>query len=109
MASVVRDELESDLTVAMSDRDATRVAAIRTALAAIDNAEAVEGSEVPPGSGVYETELPRRMLIEEEVLAVVSGVRDELRDSASEMRRVGQLEEADRLERQVEVLDAYLS
>ena len=48
----IRTRLRRALPAAMKARDQTTVAALRSALAAIDNAEAVEvGPTSPPGSG----------------------------------------------------------
>lgn len=52
-ADPIRDRLRSDLTRAMRNREQARVTVIRTVLAAIDNAEAVEIAETGQGTVGY--------------------------------------------------------
>src|SRR5918996_2373390 len=50
-ARSLRERLRAALPEAMKARDAVAVAALRSALAAIDNAEAVAAAPAPPGAG----------------------------------------------------------
>jgi uncharacterized protein len=99
----LRARLRADLPDAMRDGDASRVAVLRTALAALDNAEAVD----PTGLRVTETE--RRHLTEDDQRDLVEAARTELRAAAREMTGLGQPDRAAELERRAEVLDSYLS
>ena len=74
----VRTALESAVTRAMKERDRAALAAYRTALAAIDNAEAVPlGEEHRAGAvelspvGVGRTDAERRALTEQEMAEIV--------------------------------------
>ena len=88
--------------------DALRVSVLRTTLAAVANAEAVDASGAGPVSGVYAGDIPRRELSDDDVRAVVVAARDELRTAEAELRAVGQTEAAADLAVQAGVLDGYL-
>jgi uncharacterized protein YqeY len=105
MDSSLGRRLQADLRVAMEQRDSLRVSVIRTTLSALSNAEAVDPEDY--GSGV--TEVPRRVLPEQEIRSVVERERDELRASARGMHRVGAHDRARDLLRQADVLDGYLA
>ncbi|MGX1812070.1 hypothetical protein ACWIGI_40670 [Nocardia sp. NPDC055321] len=83
----LRDRLRAALPAALKARDRTAVAALRSALAAIDNAEAVDASDVRAGAieaagGLGAAERPRRELTESDVDDIVRAEIDE-RDSAA--------------------------
>ncbi|MGW4241591.1 hypothetical protein [Nocardia sp. NPDC004722] len=73
----LRERLRAALPVAMKARDRAATAALRSALAAIDNAEAVDGSEVRAGAienspvGLGSAEVARRHLSESDIDAIV--------------------------------------
>ncbi|WP_067711598.1 hypothetical protein [Nocardia yamanashiensis] len=73
----LRDRLRTAVPVAMKARDRTATAALRSALAAIDNAEAVDGSDVQAGAiessavGLGAAERERRILTEADIEAIV--------------------------------------
>lgn len=84
----IRDLLRATLTERMRARDKASVAAVRSALAAIDNAEAVPSGDVGPmcgGSGDVATpalgvgaaEAQRRTLTEDDMRALVAVEADE--------------------------------
>jgi uncharacterized protein YqeY len=101
----------------MKARDRVAVAALRSTLAAIDNAEAVDGVAVadqrlaiehtPVGVGV--TEVERRALTEEQVEHVVRAEVGEREAAAREYDRVGRPERAEQLRSEVGVLSAHLA
>ena len=101
--------MQADLKTAMSARDRTAVAVLRTTLAALSNAEAVSAEGSRPATGAFANEVDRKVLDDAEVRAVVEGERDELRSSADEYDRVGQADEAAGLRAQVEILERYLA
>ncbi len=116
----MHDRLRADLLTAMKARDAVAVSAIRSALAAIGNAEAVDTPAIPapdgggphfagsrPGLGAAEA--PRRALSEAEVDAILRGQIDERRAAASGYERLGDTERAARLREEAEVLAPYVS
>ena len=104
----MREELQAGLAPAMRARDAPRVSVLRTTLAAVANAEAVDASGAQPAPGAYATDVPRRHLSDDEVRAVVVATRDELRAAEAELRTVGQADAAADLATQAAVLDGYL-
>src|SRR5947209_11836859 len=104
MDSSLRRRLQADLRVAIEQRDALRLAVLRTTLSALSNAEAVDPGNYAPGV----TEVPRRVLPDEEIRCVVERERDELRATARGMHRVGAHDRARELLRQADVLDGYL-
>lgn len=119
-SSTLRDNLRRALPGAMKAREPATVAALRSALAAIENAEAVvpgtpddQGPAASPhvaGSavGVGAAEAPRRELSEEEVLELVTRERDERLASAAAYRAAGRDEAARDLEQEAAALDAFL-
>jgi uncharacterized protein YqeY len=117
-AQVLRSRLRTDLTVAMKARQPEAVSALRTAIAAIDNAEAVAAPErqatavgehvAGAGVGVGSTEAVRRFLSTDELRALL---QHQVTDRVAEADRYdayGQSEAADRLRREAEVLGKYL-
>lgn len=101
-ADAVRARLRDDLKSAMKMRDANAVAALRTAIAAIDNAESVDAT------GLVDTEVPRRALTAADVHNILTGhVRDYLAD-ADGYDAVAQQAAAEQLRRQAEVVRRHL-
>ncbi len=86
-SSSTRAKLRSALTDAMKQRDREAVAVYRSALAAIDNAEAVPGTsadgavELSP-AGVGHTDVPRSVLSEGDVIEIVQKEVEALRVAA---------------------------
>jgi uncharacterized protein len=104
----------------MKSRDRVAVAALRTTLAAIDNAEAVDASSVAQpktgsehvagaSAGAGSSDVPRRVLSEAEVNAIIHQQQEERWTAALEYEKLGQREHADRLRREAAVLTAYVS
>ncbi|HEX4984082.1 MAG TPA: hypothetical protein VFV63_20430 [Ilumatobacteraceae bacterium] len=114
----LRDRLRGALTDAMKQRDRTAVTALRTALSAIDNSEAVARPEPPSavGSGaiagavhgVGRSEAVRRHLTEGEILDVVIEQIDERDHAADEYERMGQLDRANLLRDEAAVLRSHV-
>lgn len=92
-AGNLRQALRAALTLALKNKDRIAVSAIRTALAAIDNAEAVPvgagagpSSEAPAGSlGVGAADVPRRELSASEIQTIVAAEIAERRHAADEI------------------------
>ncbi|MTE12924.1 GatB/YqeY domain-containing protein [Nocardia aurantiaca] len=86
----LRDRLRAALPTAMKQRDRDAVAALRSALAAIDNAEAVDGSDIRAGAiensaaGLGAAERARRALTEAGILAIVRAEIDDRRTAAQD-------------------------
>jgi len=102
----IPERMRTDLVAALKAGDAVRTSALRTALAAVANAEAVD-----PAGPTVTTGLPgdvaRRALTDADVVAVLAAERDDLRDQAAALRARGR-DEADDLDAKAAVLAAYL-
>ena len=113
------DRLRVDLTAAMKARDAVAVSALRSAIAAIGNAEAVEiapdttsatGGRHVAGSvpGLGAGEAPRRVLSEADMAAIIREQVDERMTAAEHYDRIGDAVRATRLRAEAGLLAAYL-
>ena len=101
--------MQADLRTAMKARDSARVAVLRTTLAALANAEAVDTTHTSvPVRGLYATEAERRELTDDDIRGVIAAERDELRAAAADMRAGGHDDEASDRDTKAAILDAYL-
>jgi uncharacterized protein len=131
-ADNLRERLSRALPVAMKARDRPAVAALRSALAAIDNAGAVDPSQAPPGvatpdpanpgptgpgpgkpfagtvAGLGAAEVERRSLTPAQMEEIVRAEVADREAAAVDYERAGQLEPAERLRGEARVLAAYL-
>ena len=113
------ERLRAALTGALSARDTVAAAALRSALAAIANAEAVPVPTVPVGShplpagsehvagaaaGLGATEAARRHLTEADMAAIVRAEISDRCYAADQYDRLGRTERAERLRREAAVL-----
>jgi uncharacterized protein YqeY len=117
-ARALRTALRGGLTAALKARDADALAALRTVIAAIDNAEAVPapstgtptasahiaGARSGPGS----TEAARQQLTAGEVHNILRDQITEHTREADRYQALGQASSAQRLRRQARTLAAYL-
>ena len=97
--------MQAGLRAAMQSREQLTVSVLRSTLAAVANAEAVDPATADRGA----TEVPRTVLTEEDIRAIVAAERDELRAAADEMSSLAQAAKAEELTRQASTLDAYLT
>jgi len=109
--------LRRDLTAALKARDSVTVAALRSALAALDNAGAVEspasraeGTRHVAGTtpGVGATDTLRRVLGEHDARAILRSQVEEHRRAADQYARLGRLDIAERRRTEAAVLAEYL-
>ncbi len=102
----VRERIAQELRVALKARNASRVAALRSLAAALDNATAVPvPSRIRPNENV---EVPRKVLSLEDVRAVLMREIAERRDAALTLTAHACFEEATALEAEIEVLEQYI-
>ncbi|MET8032007.1 hypothetical protein [Streptomyces sp. NPDC005345] len=118
-AQALRSLLRTDLVAAMKARRTEAVSALRTAIAVIDNAEAVDTpaqasvhavSEHVAGArtGVGSTEAERRVLSLDDVRALLQAQVDDRTGEADRYDTYGQRDAALRLRREADVLRQYL-
>ena len=106
-ASDIRGRLSSALGDAMRARDSNAVSALRSALSAIANAEAVPaqtGRTLKPKIGIGVGDVARRHLSAAELSRIVEEEIAELSRGAADYERLGRAEEAGALRAQAEIL-----
>jgi uncharacterized protein YqeY len=115
----IRARLRAALPAAMKARERAAVAAIRSALAAIDDAEAVDADAVGlrtvdsehlagTAGGLGAGEVARASLDEEGARAVVAREIAERRDAAADYDRLSRPDEAARLRAEADALTTLL-
>jgi uncharacterized protein YqeY len=114
--SALRERLRADLTGAIKGRDKATAGVLRVALAALENAEAVDLAagadrnlaieQIPVGAGA--TEARRRALTEAQELELLAAEMAERESAAEQYDRAGQSARAEQLRAESRVLAAYL-
>ncbi len=112
-AMAMKLRLRDDLRAAMAGKRAAEVAALRSLLGALDQAEAVAAvararEYVSLKFGDPATEVPRKRLSAADVRAVIGRERDELRGAADEYAGLGQADAAAGFALKAEILGRYL-
>jgi uncharacterized protein YqeY len=106
----MRERLRRTLRDALRSRDAVAAGALRAALSAIDNAEAVpaepDGWLPPAGIGVGSTEVARRELTEDDMVRIVRAEVADRHAAAAQYERLGQLDAAARMRAGADLLAA---
>lgn len=102
------ERLKADLRVAMKARQHTTVTTLRSLLAAIDNAGAVELDAVAKPVVGRSGDVPRRMLTAGQVQAILQSEIAECQAALAEYQGLGKHEEVDRLDAALQVLARYL-
>jgi uncharacterized protein len=115
----VPDRLQAALRVALKQRDTAAISALRSALAAIGNSEALPipatqsggGGQYVAGSiaGLGAAEASRRVLTDAEIADIVSTEISERRAAAARYEQAGHADRADRLRREADALAAVVS
>ena len=117
--SGTRRRLQLALREALRGRDTTTTSALRSALAAIDNASAVAAAHAPAvgassphfagaAAGLGAAEAQRRRLTEAQVEEIVRGEVAERQSAARDYDQAGHADQADRLRREADVLMSAL-
>lgn len=127
----VRSRLRVALRAAMKERDAAAVSALRSALAAIANAEAVVPADRPPApapwqsapsqsapsqnvpiaggvAGLGSAEVARRAVTEQEAAAIAAAEAADRRAAARDYRAAGHGDRADRLLSEARAIESAL-
>ena len=109
--------MRAALSAAIKDRDRIAVNAIRSALAAIDNAGAVDASLAPPAEpgtiaggvrGLAGGEVPRRRITDCDIREIVQNVIAERQAAAAQYDELQRNGDADRLRAEGSVLARFL-
>ena len=116
MQEPIRTRLTAALRSAMKARDKDAVSVLRSTLAALDNAQAVEADvAVVEGEhfagtagGLGAGEVPRAALEDAQARAIVAAEAQERRDAADEYERLGRADEASRLRAEADLLAAFV-
>lgn len=113
----IRTRLAADLQRAMKDKNLSAVQALRSLMAALDNAEAVAvaapavmpmaGGIAGATEGVGSTEVARRALAEEEVREIIRREIDEMAGAAALLENSGR-PELGQLREKIRLLESYL-
>jgi uncharacterized protein len=104
----LRELLKADLLKAMKARQSHTVSTLRTVLAAIDNAEAVDvDTSLVPLTG-FTRDVPRKVLSEVDMEAILSAEIDDLRAALVDYETGGKIAEAEILRQKLNALLAYL-
>jgi hypothetical protein len=112
----LRRRLRAALVAAMKERDRVTVTALRSTLAAIDNAEAVDTTAMTSGSltiesspvGIGVAEAERRALSDEDIAQIVHSEVADREAAALEYDRAGRPERAEALRAEAQVLSSHL-
>lgn len=106
--------MRAGLSAAMKSRDRAAASALRSALAAVDNAEAVDVAEHRAGAlensatGLGVAEVARRQLTEQDIEQIVRAEVDERRKVAGQYESLGQTDRAATLHAEAEALTGLL-
>ncbi|MGL5931242.1 MAG: hypothetical protein ACRCY8_20105 [Dermatophilaceae bacterium] len=115
MSEPLRERLSAAVPVALRTRDRVALTALRSALSAVGNAEAVPVDTVPragaaeqSAAGVGAADVPRRALTESDVRAIVLAEVAEREDAAASLVTAGRPDDAARLRAEAAVLREHL-
>jgi uncharacterized protein YqeY len=113
----VVERLQAALRSALKAQDRIALSAIRSALAAIENAGAVQSDSLPPSisrghvakavAGLGAADVARRELVDREILDIIRAEVSERRLAAVDYRRGGRAHEAERLEAEAATLEHF--
>lgn len=104
----LRESLKADLKMAMKARQPHIVSMLRTVLAAIDNAEAVDvDTSFVPLTGITR-DVPRKLLSEADMEAILRAEMDDLQSAMVHYEAGGRADEAEILRKKLNALLPYL-
>ncbi|GAB2814238.1 hypothetical protein GCM10027176_18520 [Actinoallomurus bryophytorum] len=113
---LLRRRLRDALVAAMKERDRVAVSVLRSTLAAIDNAEAVDATAPAGGSSAIESspvgvgvaEVERRALSDDDIVQIVRAEAADREAAALDYDRAGRQERAEALRAEAKVLSSHL-
>jgi uncharacterized protein YqeY len=104
----LHERIRADLPIAMRERQTVVVATLRSLMAAIDNAGAVEqGAPTGPVVG-RPADVARKTLSDSDVREIVQAEADERTEAMATYERLGKTTDADRLRKELIVIGRYL-
>lgn len=107
MTHPLRERLKSGLMQAMKLRQQEAISTLRSILSEIDNAEAVPmDASIKPTLG-HSNDVPRKVLSEEEIQAILEHQYQEIEASLKEYKRLEKHTEAAQLRTELDVLAPY--
>jgi uncharacterized protein len=106
----MREQMQADLVTALKGGDLIAVSVLRTTLAALSNAEAVDPGPGAPlvRAGLFD-DVARRRLSAEDITSIVDRERAELESSAILLDAAGRTAEAAGCRARAAILDSYLA
>lgn len=108
----IRPALRSALSDALKARDKTAIAALRSAMAAVDNAEAVpvdhRAGAIELAGTLGAAEAPRKILTEDDIRTILQCEVSDRRAAAQQYQAAGRMDHAERLPKESDVLDRFL-
>ncbi len=104
----LRARIEGALRAAMKARERAAVSALRTVLAALDNAGAVAHDGLPSSVTGLSADVPRRELTHADALALLRAEADERRAALATYAQHGRDDEAARLRTEIDAIEPFL-
>ena len=114
----IHQRLKTELLTAMRARDAVATSALRSAIAALGNAEAVAPPAASPATGdahvagsvagLGAAEAERRPLTEDDIVAIIEAEVSERRVAALQYESVGDTERSRRLRREADIIASMI-
>ncbi|WP_433710746.1 hypothetical protein ACQP2U_31290 [Nocardia sp. CA-084685] len=110
----LRERLRIALSAAMKTRDRTAISGLRSALGAIDNAEAIDTADIAAGAietsavGLGAAEARRRDLTEADIEQIVRAEIADRQQAAAEYDTLGRSDHGDLLRAEAAALEAQL-
>lgn len=104
----LRSRMKKDLTEAMKRRDQATTLTLRSLLAAIDNAEAVDPSEAPVPVMGRNNDVPRKLLTEEDIHQILHREAEARRAAAAEYERLAVHSAVHGLQAEVALIASYI-
>lgn len=109
VAAAIRSRLNGDLRDAMKSRDLTATRALRSLLAALDNASAVPVSDASASVFRRSNDVPRRALSAQECESVLRNEAHSRSLAIAQYEQLGRSEDAEILRAELSVIYRYVS
>lgn len=108
MSRTIREQMQADLVSALKGGDVTAVSVLRTTLAALANAEAVDSDGTLVRVGLF-GDVERRRLSDADIASLVVRERAELESVAVLLDAADRAAEAARCRARAAILDSYVA